>query len=76
MSDLLHLMALFFMILIGYSLAGMLLFGKQFEGFSSMSYSFQTLLFVLLCMDPTQMWKQVFFRSLLMSRLGSSTPLQ
>ena len=52
-------MVLFFIIFAGYSFAGMMLFGKQFDGFSTVSHSFQSLLFVLLCLDPTQMWIQV-----------------
>jgi len=59
LSDLLHLVALFAIIFAGYTVAGMALFGRQFEGFSTAPRACQTLLFILLCLDPTQLYVQV-----------------
>ena len=60
-SDLLHWTALFSIIFIGYAIAGYLLFGHQFQSFSSLSYSSQFLVLILLSFDPTQFWVQVMY---------------
>ena len=58
-SDLLHFIALFAVIFFGYVIAGYLLFGHQFQSFSTLAYSCQFLVLVLLSFDPTQFWVQV-----------------
>ena len=57
--DLIHFVALFAIIFLGYVVAGYLLFGHQFQSFSTLGYSCQFLILVLLSFDPTQFWVQV-----------------
>ena len=60
-TDLLHFFALFAIIFVGYCVAGYLLFGHQFQSFSSLGLSGQFLFLVLLSFDPTQFWVQVTY---------------
>jgi hypothetical protein len=57
-SDLFHFLALFSIIFIGYALAGIQLFGHQYEGLSTLHYACQFLILILLSFDPTQFWVQ------------------
>ena len=57
-ADLLHFLALFSIIFLGFTVAGFLLFGHQYQAFSSISNSAQFLVLLLLAFDPT-IWIQV-----------------
>ena len=57
--DLLHFITLFLIVFVGYFVSGYLLFGHQFQSFSTLTYSAQFLILVLLSFDPTQFWVQV-----------------
>ena len=59
-SDLLHFSVLFFSILTGYGIAGVLLFGHQYEGFSTISAAIVYLVVMLINWDPYQ-WISVNF---------------
>ena len=58
MSDLVHFAILFFGVTIGYSIAGVLLFGHQYEGFSTFQKALVYMVVVLISWDPYQ-WIQV-----------------
>ena len=57
-ADLLHFLALFSIIFLGFTVAGFLLFGHQYQAFSSINNSAQFLVLLLLAFDPT-IWIQV-----------------
>ena len=57
--DLIHFFLLFTFVILGYCIAGMLLYGHQYEGFSTMQQSFFYLLIVLIAWDPSGAWVQV-----------------
>ena len=59
LSDLAHFLLLFSVVLIGYSVAGTLLFGHQYEGFSSISNSVFYILILLIAFNPDEGWVQV-----------------
>jgi hypothetical protein len=58
LSELLHFGLLFISLLIGYAIAGILLFGHQNSGFESLSPAILNLLIMLLAWDPYS-WVQV-----------------
>jgi hypothetical protein len=58
MSDLVHFAILFFSITVGYSIAGVLLFGHQYEGVSTFRNALVYMVVVLILWDPYQ-WIQV-----------------
>lgn len=53
-SDLVHFAILFFAITIGYSIAGVQLFGHQYEGFASLQAAMVYLVVILISWDPYQ----------------------
>ena len=57
--DLVHFFLLFGIVILGYCVAGMLLYGRQYEGFSTMQQSFFYLLIILIAWDPSSAWVQV-----------------
>jgi hypothetical protein len=57
--DLIHFFALFGVILLGYCIAGVLLFGHQYEGFSTLQLSIFNLLIMLIAWNPGDSWVQV-----------------
>ena len=62
--DLLHFIVLFSIIFLGYTVAGFVLFGHQYQAFSSFSNSAQFLVLMLLAFDPTiwiQASRETFF---------------
>ena len=56
--DLLHFLSLFVIVFLGFTVAGYILFGHQYQVFSSFSYSAQFMVVLLLAFDPT-IWVQV-----------------
>ena len=56
--DLMHFLCLFIIIFLGYTVAGYILFGHQYEAFKSFSYSAEYLVLMLLAFDPS-IWIQV-----------------
>ena len=58
MSDLVHFAVLFCSITLGYSIAGVLLFGHQYEGFATFTAALIYLVVMLINWDPYQ-WIQV-----------------
>jgi hypothetical protein len=56
--DLLHFIALFVIIFMGFTVAGFILFGHQYEAFSSFDNSAHFLVLLILAFDPT-IWVQV-----------------
>jgi hypothetical protein len=54
MSDLVHFAVLFFGITVGYSIAGVLLFGHQYEGFSTFQAALVYMVVILISWDPYQ----------------------
>jgi hypothetical protein len=58
--DLLHFVILFIIIFVGFTVAGYILFGHQYEAFSTFSNAGQFMILMLLAFDPT-IWVQVLF---------------
>ena len=58
-TDLIHFFILFGLVTIGYSIAGMLMFGSQYEGYSSLGTSVLNLLIMLIAWSPGDSWIQV-----------------
>jgi hypothetical protein len=63
-SDLFHFMILFFLVFIGYSSVGNILFGHQVEGMSTLSQSCMTLTIMLLNFDTTQFYSNMAHASI------------
>ena len=61
MSDLVHFIILFLSITIGYSIAGVLLFGHQYDAFGIVPNAMIYLIVMLIQWDPYQ-WVQVIMR--------------
>uniref|UniRef100_A0A7S0MD93 C2 domain-containing protein n=1 Tax=Cryptomonas curvata TaxID=233186 RepID=A0A7S0MD93_9CRYP len=58
-SDLAHFFLLFAVVVVGYAIAGTLLFGHQYDGFSTLSNSFFYLLILLIAFNPDEGWVQM-----------------
>jgi hypothetical protein len=63
-TDLIHFFLLFALVTCGYCIAGMLLFGNQYEGFSTIGSSALTLIIMLIAWNPGDSWVQVAFKNL------------
>mmetsp|Transcript_30923 Transcript_30923/g.82941 ORF Transcript_30923/g.82941 Transcript_30923/m.82941 type:complete len:679 (-) Transcript_30923:271-2307(-) len=58
-SDLAHFFVLFVLVLLGYGIAGVSLFGNQYEGFATISDSVYYLLMILVAFGPDEGWVQM-----------------
>ena len=57
--DLVHFLLLFSVVILGYCIAGVFLFGDQYEGFSTLERSIFNLLVSLIAWSPGDSWQQV-----------------
>ena len=72
-SDLAHFFVLFGSVLIGYAVAGTILFGNQYDAFYNLSRSCLYILVMLIAFNPDEGWVQVrFFFCLKSVRLPNS----
>jgi hypothetical protein len=57
--DLAHFLILFFLVSLGFAVSGVMLFGHQYEAFSTLSNSAFYLIFSLISFNPDEGWAQV-----------------
>jgi len=57
--DLAHFLILFALVSLGFATSGVMLFGHQYEGFSTLSHSAFYLIFSLIAFNPDEGWVQV-----------------
>ena len=57
--DLLHFMLLFGIVFFGYAMVGVIVFGHQFKGMSTISEACFTLLMMMMSLDPTKFWTEM-----------------
>ena len=58
-SNMVHYMALYSLVFIGYAVVGNLMFGSLYAGMSTLADTCQTLMFFMLAFDPTQFYAQM-----------------
>lgn len=58
-SDLAHFIVLFGTVALGYAIAGTILFGHQYDAFSTLSKSCFYILILLIAFNPDEGWVQV-----------------
>lgn len=57
--DLAHFLILFALVSLGFATSGVMLFGHQYEGFSTLSHAAFYLIFSLIAFNPDEGWVQV-----------------